>query len=104
MPHGHVFETTPCVLVVLLVLVLLIVLLGELSDQERDQLEELYFSDDEQFELLSALEDELVHDYVAGALPEEETKRFEEHNLQSPRVAKKAERAKALQQSTGLDT
>lgn len=75
-------------------------LLGELSDQERDRLDECYFSDDEQYELLSVLEDELIHDYVSGALSDEESKRFEAHNLRSPRIVRKAQLAEALIRAT----
>ena len=76
-------------------------LLGELSEQERDQLDQRYFSDDEQFEILSALEDELVHDYVSGDLSDQESKRFEAHNLKSPRIKHKAQLAEALIRTTG---
>ena len=41
-------------------------LLGDLSDQERERLEQIYFADDDAFAQLSALEDELVDDYVRG--------------------------------------
>ena len=44
-------------------------LLGELPEGESAALEEEYFGDDACFERLLALEDELIDDYVRGALP-----------------------------------
>src|SRR5262245_54608591 len=43
-------------------------LLGELTPEEQDALEREFFSDDETFDLLEAVEDDLLDDYVAGAL------------------------------------
>ena len=58
-------------------------LLGDVSDEERVQLEERYFVDDGVFEQLSALEDELIDDYIRGELAESQRKQFELHFLTS---------------------
>jgi hypothetical protein len=43
-------------------------LLGQLSEEERARVEESFFKDDASFEQLSALEDDLIDDYVRGRL------------------------------------
>jgi hypothetical protein len=58
-------------------------LLGDVSDEERVRLEEYYFVDDDAFEQLSALEDELIDDYIRGELAEPQRKQFELHFLNS---------------------
>ena len=52
-------------------------LLGDVSDEEQIRLEECYFVDDDVFEQLSALEDELIDDYVRGELAEPQRNQFE---------------------------
>jgi hypothetical protein len=52
-------------------------LLNEASEQERDEIEELYFSDQEFLERLIAAEGELVEDYLKGDLPAREREKFE---------------------------
>ena len=54
---------------------------GELSEAEREQLEESYFADDALFERFLAVKDELLDAYARGELAEEKRKRFEEHFL-----------------------
>ena len=49
-----------------------------------------YFVDDDVFEQLSALEDELIDDYVRGNLAEPQRKQFELHFLNSARAATEA--------------
>ena len=68
-------------------------LLGELTEDERSRLESRVF-DDEEFaarfpEYLSLLEDELIEDYVKGALTPREKKHFEEHFLRAPQRREK---------------
>ena len=46
-------------------------LLGQLSEPERERLEERYFDDDEVFAALVAAEEELTSDYLAGTLSEQ---------------------------------
>ncbi len=62
-------------------------LLGELTEDERRRLESQVF-DDEEFaarlpEYMSLLEDELIEDYLKGALSSLEKKHFEEHFLRT---------------------
>src|SRR5262249_28077760 len=63
-------------------------LLGELTEDDRRRLETRVF-DDEEFaarfpEHLSLLEDELIEDYVKGALTPREKNHFEDHFLRAP--------------------
>lgn len=56
-------------------------LLGNLDDSRRIQLEERLLNDGELFEELLISEDELVDQYVAGRLTDDERGRFESHFL-----------------------
>ncbi len=56
-------------------------LLGELSEAERERLEESYFADDALFERFLAVKDELLDAYARGELAEVKRKRFEQHFL-----------------------
>ena len=58
-------------------------LLGELSEQERAGVEEEYFADDEAFERLSAVEDDLIDAYTLGQLSVTERRHFEQSLLLS---------------------
>jgi hypothetical protein len=62
---------------------------GELSDDERRELEERYFTDSEFLERMQAIEAELIEDYVGGALPKEAAAKFEAHMLLSPHQQQK---------------
>ena len=62
---------------------------GELSDEERRQLEDRYFTDSEFLERMQAIEAELIEDYVGGALPKEAAAKLETHMLQSPHQRRK---------------
>ena len=62
---------------------------GELSDDERRQLEQRYFTDSEFLERMRAIEAELIEDYVGGALPKEAAAKVEAHMLQSPHQQQK---------------
>jgi hypothetical protein len=53
-------------------------LLDYLSDDDRRAIEERYFADDEFFELISAIEDDLVAAYLEGRLRGRDRRRFEE--------------------------
>ena len=56
-------------------------LLGELDDARRNQLEERLLNDREMFEEVLISEDELVDQYLAGKLTDNEKKQFETHFL-----------------------
>ena len=58
-------------------------LLGQLSEEEQQRIEELYFTDDEIHEQLVALEDELRFDYAQGKLNHREREQFEKRFLAS---------------------
>jgi uncharacterized coiled-coil protein SlyX len=59
-------------------------LLGNLPEQEQLALEQEYFCDDELFDRVWELENELVDSYVRGKLERDERKLFERNYLQSP--------------------
>ena len=59
-------------------------LLGNLTDENRAEVEERLLKDDLFFEELLILENELVDDYFAGRLAEAEKLRFESHFLVAP--------------------
>jgi hypothetical protein len=71
-------------------------LLGELPEKEQLQLEERFFTDDEYYQQLLALEDELMYDYAAGGLSPEQRVKFERRYLDSPQARQKAELAEAV--------
>ena len=63
--------------------------LGDLSDEERRQLEQQYFTDSEFLERMQVIEAELMEDYVLGALPKETAAKLEAYMLQSPHQKRK---------------
>ena len=73
-------------------------LLGDVSDDEQIRLEEYYFVDDNVFEQLSALEDELIDDYVRGELGERQRRQFELHFVNSAERRRKLAFAESFSQ------
>jgi len=73
-------------------------LLGRLSDDMRDQVEERLLDDNDFVEKLSTTEDDLIDDYVFGALSASERKNFEENFVISDERRRKVQFA----QSVGL--
>lgn len=71
-------------------------LLGALSEDEQDKLEAEYFADNEKFEQVWALENELVDDYVRGRLPNDERALFERNFLASPKHQARVTIARSL--------
>ncbi|MFY9609408.1 MAG: hypothetical protein WAU45_12435, partial [Blastocatellia bacterium] len=71
-------------------------LLGQISGDEREQLEEMMMSDDELYNRVLLAEDELVEEYVQGELSESERAGFEASFLSTPDGRKQASFAKAL--------
>src|SRR6266545_3283085 len=59
-------------------------LLGRMPEQERLELEERLFTDEELDEELLATTDDLIRAYLAGELSEADRARFETHFLASP--------------------
>jgi hypothetical protein len=71
-------------------------LLGELPEAEQLRLEERFFTDDECYRQLLALEDELRYDYAAGGLTPEQRAKFEQRFLNTPQARQRAELAAAV--------
>jgi len=70
--------------------------LGELPEEERTQLEEAFFADDESFERLLAVKYDLIDRYNRGELSPRERQRFEESFLSSPLRRGKVEVARVF--------
>src|SRR2546421_5762860 len=58
-------------------------LLGELSESEGAKVEEEFFEDDEAFERLNSVEDELIDAYTLGQLSSADRRRFEQRLMLS---------------------
>jgi hypothetical protein len=58
-------------------------LLGDLAEEEQLRLEEQFFTDEEGYQQLLALEDELKYEYAQGGLTPEQRKSFEKRFLAS---------------------
>ena len=71
-------------------------LLGEATELEQNLLEARYFRDPQFYEQLLALEEELICDYVCGALSTHGQRRFEQRFLNSLRRQRKYESTKQL--------
>jgi hypothetical protein len=79
-------------------------LLRTLSEDERERLEERYFSDDAMLEELEIAEDELVDRYVRGELSETDAGRFQQTIAGSPRLVERVKFAKAFADKLALAT
>jgi hypothetical protein len=71
-------------------------LLKELSEAESIEFEEQYFENQDLFEQLLVVEDELIDDYVRGVLPKEIKERFEKYFLTTPKRQQRVEFARVL--------
>ena len=71
-------------------------LLGDLSDQEKVGIEESYFADDDMFQELEIIEDELVDAYVRGELNPDERRQFETLLQSSSRLSGRVHFARML--------
>lgn len=72
-------------------------LLGQLADEsERRQVEERLLLDEEYFRSVQAIEDDLVEDYVRGALSPGEREMFERHFMAAPEQRESVRQASAL--------
>jgi hypothetical protein len=71
-------------------------LLGDLAEEERTRLEERFLRDAEYRELIRAVEDDLIDDYVRGELPPHQRELFEKQFSAHPQRAQKVELARAL--------
>src|SRR5262245_46647800 len=70
--------------------------LGELSEEEQQRIEEIYFTDPAFLQDLLAARNELVDAYVEGNLNSAERGRFEDKLRLSPALVEKVEFTKAL--------
>jgi hypothetical protein len=75
-------------------------LLGELTESERQQIEEAYFADDSLFERFLAVKDDLLDAYVRGGLSGAKLKSFEQHFLSSQPRRQRVEETRDLIQVT----
>ena len=71
-------------------------LLGELPEQEQEQVEDRVFQDSEYRNALENAEADLIDEYVRRGLPDDERRKFERQFLISPRRRNKIEFARAL--------
>lgn len=78
-------------------------LLGKLPLDEQIRVEQQFFEDDDRFDQLVALEDELMYDYLQGGLSRPDRRRFEERFLISPHDRRRADFAGALLTAVGAD-
>jgi len=71
-------------------------MLGQASDEESSALEERLMSDKAFYEELSVVEDELIDDFLAGALTADEREPFDNYFLASPERRRKLEFSRAF--------
>ena len=71
-------------------------LLGDVSEDERDAIEQEYFADDRALERMEAAEEELAEDYLANRLGADDRGRFERHYLSAPQHRRRVETIRAL--------
>jgi hypothetical protein len=71
-------------------------ILGDLPEEEQIALEEKFFSDDEAYQQLLALEDELRYEYARGGLSGEQRAAFERRFLQTPADRERVEVARSV--------
>ena len=77
-------------------------LLGELPEEELLRFERRYLKDDDLFQELNEIEDELIDDYVSGALSAERRAAFEKNFLRSSERRDKVEFAGAITERATL--
>jgi hypothetical protein len=77
-------------------------LLGDLSEAEKLRLEEQFFTDDEAFAQLTALEDELRYDYARGGLSREQRRQFEQRFLSQPGAPQRVALAQAVLETVAV--
>jgi hypothetical protein len=66
-------------------------LLGDLVEEEQDEIEQRYSSDDNFYFKLLATEDELIDSYVLGEISQSDRGKFEQAYLKNPHRLKKVE-------------
>src|SRR5437899_1308293 len=73
-------------------------LLGEVSAEECARFEDQYQADDELFQQLAAVENDIIDAYVRGKLSGSEREQFERHFLTNPERAANIKLARSLMQ------
>lgn len=73
-------------------------LLGELPEEQQVEIEDRAFSDQDYLATVTAVENDLIDEYVRDEMPEPERRRFESRFLASAARRKRVEFAKALAQ------
>jgi hypothetical protein len=73
-------------------------LLGDLLDEEREQIERQYLADKDFFDELLAIEDDLMDEYVSGELSAGARRQFEQHLLKTPAQREKLKYAQILRE------
>jgi len=68
----------------------------ELCDDEFQQIEMRYLADQDFFQQVTAIEDELIQSYVNGELPTDEILRFELTYLSDPAKLKKIQFSRSM--------
>lgn len=71
-------------------------LLGELNDDDREQVEQRLITDRNYLDEVLMVEEELLEDYVSGVLPQHERDLFLKNYLSTPRQKQKLKIAQAL--------
>ncbi len=71
-------------------------LLGDLSEEEHEQVEQRIMSDDNLYQQLLISEDDLIDEYVSSTLPEQEQAKFSQRFLRVPELRQDIRFAKAL--------
>lgn len=71
-------------------------LLGEVSEEERELIEQEYFEREDALDRLEAAEEDLIEDYVAQQLPPAERERFERNYLAVPQHRVRVETVRRL--------
>jgi hypothetical protein len=71
-------------------------LLGELTDRQRERVEQQLMTDSQYFSLFLKTEESLIDEYVKGELSTDEREPFETHFLSAPERRDKLEFAKSL--------
>lgn len=79
-------------------------MLGDLSEEEQQRIEERFITDDGYRESVLMEENELIEDYLEGALPEHEMKKFRARFLSTPTQRRKVKIARALKKYAEVES
>jgi hypothetical protein len=71
-------------------------LLGDVSEEERQRVEESFITDSGYSENVLMAENDLIEDYLEGDLPQAEKEQFDAHFLSTPRQRRKVRIAESL--------